>query len=292
MRGIRIDHFLPLFFVVPLLILFPLFQRSLNLERFSLWVTTAVLLTVIVCSLAGGFIHRKKRPFKRTASMIARDLSIFVPLALIYENIGVFEADFFLDQLIIDFNHLLFSFQPSELFTINASVAITDFMALAYLAYFPVSFGYGFYLYNHKDTRAFRAYILPLLLTHYIAFIFFVFFPIVGPKYFLQESVPGALRGGLIAPFNYALFESYRSNVTDCFPSMHTATMVHVAIAVYFHKRKHFPFMAVMTVLTMAACMYLWYHYLIDIVAGFALAVGSWWYISKLEPSVKGDGPK
>lgn len=59
----------------------------------------------------------------------------------------------------------------------------------------------------------------------------------------------------------------------DCFPSMHTCCTMLMGWIAFRHVRKLFWWLLPMIVSMPLACVYLRYHYVVDVLAGLALAV-------------------
>lgn len=134
-------------------------------------------------------------------------------------------------------------------------------------------------------------YVLASLLAFYVGYICYILVPVIGPGY----TVHYAVHIGDIAP----QFTMDRQTIArDCFPSLHTALSVLMAIYVWRHQRAwRIPYTVVVGLIIFAT-LYLRFHYLLDDLAGAALAVavsyvapalhGSWSNLRHRESSARG----
>ena len=74
-----------------------------------------------------------------------------------------------------------------------------------------------------------------------------------------------------------------RARITwDCFPSMHTAGSMLMSWLCWRHARRMFWLTLPMEASTPFACVYLRYHYVVDVIAGVALFLFVVWVTPKL----------
>ena len=158
-----------------------------------------------------------------------------------------------------------------------------DWFQLAYISYYPL-FLVGLVLFFNKRHHEFRIYIGALAITTLGTFVGYFFVPARSPYFAAQlpefahlfpftEPVKGLWIGDFLAQ----ALDTAESVKVDCFPSGHTAGAVLVIVAT----RKWMPrlFWVVLPIASslIFATVYLRYHYVIDLIAGAALAVGAFW---------------
>jgi hypothetical protein len=182
-----------------------------------------------------------------------------------------------LDGDILAFDLRVFGFEPSVVLDRYVTPHTTEWFAFFY-------FGYFFLLVAH---------VVPMMLTaknrfriaHFALGIFMVFctghllymvVPGWGPYHYLAGQFEHPLEGGLFWRLVKATVEAGGAQ-KDIFPSLHTATPTYFAIYSYMHRRSFpfrftWPFMAFVATQIIIATMFLRWHYLIDIVAGIAIA--------------------
>lgn len=71
----------------------------------------------------------------------------------------------------------------------------------------------------------------------------------------------------------------------DCFPSMHTCCTVLLGWSAFRHVRPLFWWILPIVVSMPLACVYLRYHYVVDVLAGLALAAVMIWLTPRLRHS-------
>ena len=77
-----------------------------------------------------------------------------------------------------------------------------------------------------------------------------------------------------LKPLKELLMDSMRVP-RDCFPSLHTAVTLVIASALYRYARPLFLLFLPIVITIPLACVYLRYHYVVDVLAGTALAAGA-----------------
>jgi membrane-associated phospholipid phosphatase len=151
---------------------------------------------------------------------------------------------------------------------------LTGVLSVAYLSYFFLPARLVHTLYVKNSGRDFDLAVFVLLLGWYLSFVGYMFFPAIGPRYTLAhlQSVP--LNGGFIADFVSQLINFVEGNKRDCMPSGHTAIALLVLFLSYRYARLLFYLFCPIVGALILSTVYLRYHYVIDIFAGAALAVG------------------
>jgi membrane-associated phospholipid phosphatase len=159
----------------------------------------------------------------------------------------------------------------------------TDVAYLAYITYYLAPVALGVILYVRAPESDFRRLVFTVVLTFYASYVGYFMFPTIGPRpTFETESL---VIGGDGVSHAIRLFLNFAErNHTDAFPSGHTAIAL---LCVYFARRQSPAMFAIF--LPVAAgiifsTVYLYYHYVIDVVAGAALACGCAWLGPRLEP--------
>jgi membrane-associated phospholipid phosphatase len=165
---------------------------------------------------------------------------------------------------------------------------LTDLNYLAYFAYYLVPLVLGIILYLH-DPAQFRTLVFTVVLTFYLSYIGYFIFPTIGPRPPLAAE-PILIGGGTISHAIRAFINFAERNRTNAFPSAHTAvTLVCLYFASHMSRRVFAIYIAATTGIIFST-VYLQYHYVIDVVAGTALAWGCIWLGPHLELLVEPRG--
>jgi len=246
---------------------------------------------------AGSLPGRAARPWP-AAARLASDWLPVVLCILVYENlhdvVKLIHHDT-LDPQLARIDAWMFGVQPTLWLQRLASPWLTDGLALAYSSYFFTPTILGVLLYAAGRTREFRAFMLAVIAAMYLGFLGYVLVPAIGPLYYLegQYDAPARLAGLWFYDAAHAFMNDYRSINRDCFPSLHTAISA-LTLAWAWRARALHPLGRtvawVYLPLTLAlwfSTVYLRYHWVIDLIAGWALAaivmvtvprIARWWH--------------
>jgi membrane-associated phospholipid phosphatase len=159
----------------------------------------------------------------------------------------------------------------------------TDLASVAYCGYYLAPVVLAVIFYRRAPRGEFRTLVFTMVLTFYAAYLGYFLFPTLGPR-----PAPGAeaavIGGGAVSHAIRAFINFVERNRTDAFPSGHTAGAL---ICLYFARRAgrlvFALFVPVAAGITFST-VYLHYHYVIDDVAGVALAGACAWLGPRLEP--------
>lgn len=226
-------------------------------------------------------------------AIIARSVRDFLPfcfMPLIYEtvhSVGPVLHGKVYDGVLLKFDYIvtntyLFVTVPLTLLGTELVRSLTYYFAFCYGAIFVVYWGMAFLFYFCFPRRVFRSYVLAVFITSVMGYIGYLFVPAIGP----YEAF---VRPATITFGNYANFGTFseisrfadhirelhvdKLPASDCFPSLHTAWTVLVLGFAFAHARWLLPLVLPWAVGTIVGAIYLQQHYLIDILAGVAVAV-------------------
>ena len=130
------------------------------------------------------------------------------------------------------------------------------------------------YLYVRKNYHAFRETLVSVILTFYIGYIGYVFFPAVGPKFTMAHLFETSLSGSYITDRLSFLMDYEISEYTrrDCFPSLHNGVIFLILLFAFKHQKTYAFIFLPFAIALFISTLYLRYHYFIDMIAGFILA--------------------
>ncbi len=193
----------------------------------------------------------------------------------------------------------MFSVNPTQWIYKLANPALTELLQVIYIMYYLVIPLYGIELFLKKRYNDFQFSVFVLFSGFYIAYALYFIFPAVGPRFYLhdfysiEKELPGfILTNPLRAVLNFA--ESIPAGVQnpqdyvqrDAMPSLHAEIAILLAYLSKKLRMKSFYFYLPYCLLMLLATVYLRYHYVIDLIAGAALAgiaviLGSLMYAKK-----------
>lgn len=188
-----------------------------------------------------------------------------------------------LDALMRRIDLLLFGKDPLDLLEAIIWKPLTELLAFVYSFYallFPLVLGTVMVTGGRKALRisAFRVGLALLL-----AYVGYCLVPVRGPLFTRSFTVP--LDMYLVGPIKEAMMDKTRISY-DCFPSMHTCCTLLLGVSAWTWSRRLFWLISPFVVLMPLACVYLRYHYVIDVLAGAALVPVLVWLSRRWEAAI------
>ena len=148
--------------------------------------------------------------------------------------------------------------------------ALTEFFSSCYILFFPyLLFSMVYYFFGELELL--KKFVIGLFTIYGIGFLGYSLMPAAGPCHAMSDQFSVPLTGGWITKWNAAVV-ARGSNGVDVFPSLHCA----ISSFILFFDRRHRPWRFKLYVIHCVglwfSTIYLRYHYLVDVVCGFALA--------------------
>ncbi|HSB03806.1 MAG TPA: phosphatase PAP2 family protein [Thermodesulfobacteriota bacterium] len=270
MKRLSSFHGLTFFFLIGLILLTLFFRGRIPLWhslifRYLLWIGLLFVIHLSYDRKTTG----KWREFVNTFSPL-----LFI--VLIYESLGdlihYLHPD--IDPALIRIDHSLFGVHPTLWMQRWIVPWLTDLLSLFYLSYYflPVTLVLVLYV---KNRPGLYPAIFVLTFGYYISFIGYILFPAVGPRYAMTSLYTVPLEGSFITDLVRDGLNTIEHNKRDCMPSGHTQIALTVLYLAYrYEKTIFYIFLPIVCGLVLST-VYLRYHYVIDLFAGMALAVGT-----------------
>jgi hypothetical protein len=174
------------------------------------------------------------------------------------------------DALMASVDRALFlGVDPQDLLQPLIWAPLSEWLAFCYSMYavlFPLVLGVVAF---KGGPGALRVASWPIGVGLLIAYVSYSLVPVEGPLLHRHFDVPLDLY--VIGPVKEAMMDATRIT-WDCFPSMHTCCTVLLGWAAWRFARRLFWALSPVIVSIPCACVYLRYHYVIDVLAGLALA--------------------
>lgn len=242
-------------------------------HRPDLWPVIAALHLV-----AAGWLlaHEPKAPAAGAWRWIAAAYPLILMPLLYAElpllNQAVYGGHYF-DELIINWERALFGTEPARtLAPALPSALLSESLLAAYVSYYPIIYVPPLVIAVRRGPVALRAAAFTLTLVFLIHYLFFVWFPVEGPRYRFESPVPEAARGP-VYQVAHVLLEAGSSRGA-AFPSSHVGVSVAAAIVCWRWWRPTAPVVALLAVALAMGAVYGGFHYGIDAIAGAALGAG------------------
>ena len=184
--------------------------------------------------------------------------------------------------MLIEWDQKLFGFQASVELQHLISPPLTSWLSFAYFYHILNIPIVACFLYLRCGLRAFREMMCGMVVITFFGLLGYLIVPAIGPLYTLQNEYivdlynrPNVLTAELI-------FLDYAKIMRDVFPSLH----VGISFLVWMYARRYSKWLfwvSMPLILSLwFSTVYLRYHYLVDLVAGFILAPLCFWLTNYL----------
>ncbi len=226
----------------------------------------------------------------RTIQLV-REMTPFVVLLLSYEALQGMAGTFASGRIVQLVPHAgnsassLVGIVQTSLYSPN----LTDTMSVLYGLHFPLVMGSAILLW-YSDKILYRRYAYSLAASSYISLLFYLFMPSAPPWYTGVATNlldPGTVQFGassLISSLDN-IGELIESDKLAAFPSLHSA---YIVLFCYFTMklRKRYGLVSIpLTVGVLFSTVYLGQHYIIDLIAGAAIAGACAFTITRHKPA-------
>lgn len=190
------------------------------------------------------------------------------------------------DWILIKIDYIIFGAHPTYVLDKISNPVLTEILQIAYSTFYflPIILGYDFYRRGEIDK--YRYVMATVVYGFYLSYIGYLLVPAIGPRFTLHdfakldEELPGLF---LTKPLRWIINtgESIPPGVPnpadyaqrDAFPSGHTQlTLVVMYLSVVLKSKTKY-FLIPTGILLIFSTVYLRYHYVIDLIAGFLFAV-------------------
>jgi len=284
---LRLEDFVALaFFLISLML--RLLVRGVEHRRLSpadVLVIIPAMTLLLAKELVHYFVVGKKessasstdpRSFVRPYWEIVRDWFPYLVILLMYYSLWGDATHLLVprdrDAELIALDQRLFGFQASLAIQRFITPRLTAWMEFTYFFHvlnIPIV---GCFVYLFRPRARFREMMSGLMVVTFLGLTGYILVPAIGPMYTQHSLYTVPLRQP-IAFFNQQLqFMDFARIHRDVFPSMHVAISFLVWLYAFRNSRPLFWILSPFVLSLWVSTVYLRYHYLIDVVAGLALA--------------------
>jgi len=192
-----------------------------------------------------------------------------------------------LDAQLSYIDERVFHFEPSLFMDRFVSSATTEWFAFFYFGYFMLLASHVLpMVFFSRRGELVAPFALGMIFVYAMAHTLYMVVPGYGPVVHLADRYQNDLPPGV---WLNAVLNAVQSGGAqkDIFPSLHTAGPVFLSLYSFHHRDKlpfkyTWPFVTFFSANIVIATMFLRWHYLVDVIAGFALSVGGFYLASYL----------
>ena len=161
----------------------------------------------------------------------------------------------------------IFGYQPSIEFSARFPERwISELLNFGYFSYFFMNLTTFLVVYIKKREEAMKAVFL-VITSFFLYYILFILFPVVGPQFWLPETLRSVPEGYLFQK-GVLLIQRLGEQPTGAFPSSHVGLTIIFLIITRKYSKKTFWFMLPVAIILMFATVYIKAHYVVDVFAG------------------------
>jgi len=281
---LRIEEFIALVFFGPMVYLtakaYFFLDAQGHVSRRFVGDVERVFAVVIVAVLV-MFIARYRPRWKAL-----RDALPFVYCIAIYTNLHDtihFANPHDIHDKLIAIDGWLFGVQPCVWAQQFVRPWLTEIMSFCYMLFFLWSPLLAGVLYFQKKKTEFRNTLASVILCFYTGYILYVICPAVPPRITLSHMFTVGFNGTPIAGAALKMISILPEDSRAAFPSLHSA--VTLLTLLFAWKYARILFWAILPFCTglFLSTIYLRHHYVVDLLAGFALGILAFFYGPRIE---------
>ena len=254
-----------------------LFTVPPSAERTRQFTVVGCLWLVFVAVLAvmrGGLAKQSRVP-----PLVYRlsHLAVLVTAYMAYTDYLPVMNQTTVDIALYEFDMKYFGFEPAVVFDAYVTPELTEWFAFFYYGYFFLVASHSLLVLLFARSRRFlNEYAIGMILIYTLGQTLYLVVPGYGP----YRALPGLFSNQLPEGVWWSLVQDIVSSggaQMDIFPSLHTAAPVFIFLLSFANRHRMpfrftWPFVGFAALNIMIATMYLRWHYVVDVVAGWSLA--------------------
>jgi membrane-associated phospholipid phosphatase len=220
-------------------------------------------------ALFGILLFLITRPGLGPVGRTIRELYPLFLLPALYSELDVLNSPSLRvhDVLVRHWEQIIFGTQVSQRWWQSApSVAWSSIFHSAYLSYYLIISAPALYFAWQGDLAAVRRFVLTVITTFIVCYLFFIFFPVAGPYYEFPRPASW-FTANLPARLAYEALAT-GSSYGAAFPSSHVAAAMAATLAAMKASPRLGLFLSIPTVLLTVGVVYCQMHYGVDALAG------------------------
>ena len=232
-------------------------------------------LAVTAVVMGAFFYFVKKKPLWTHLHWL-RDVMPFVFCVAIYTNLHDtihFVNPHDIHDTLMAVDHAVFGVQPVLWAQRFYHPWLTNYFSISYMNYFLIAVTVVVVLLVTGRHQEMRQALSGTILCFYIGYFLYILFPAAPPRLTLADQFTRDFSGSWLVAAQTRLVSISASSSRAAFPSLHCAVTLISLMYAFRFVRPVFYVLIVPGISLVAATIYLRHHYVVDIVAGFALAI-------------------
>lgn len=187
-----------------------------------------------------------------------------------------------IDSILVQWDWEIFGFHPTVWMERFTNPILTEYLQLVYATFYFLPLVLGFILWRQKQWEGLRASLVGVVTAFYLSYLGYFAFPALGPRFEMSHLQTRPLEGLWLTHHIREILDSLELIQRDAFPSGHVGVSLLVLYYAWRYCRKAFPPYAIIVSSMIVSTVYLRYHYVVDVLAGFLLSMVSGWLASRL----------
>jgi len=275
-------------------IMFYLFLMFINLfnhciiERWFLWTTLDLAIISFTLTIA-YFENKHNTKFWRAIHYwYIAPLILFTFKELYYLIAPIRKQNY--DWLFINIDRWMFGTDPTKFLLQYSFPFLTELLQIVYSMFYLLPIIFAIALLRKGRYKALDFAVFSIIYGFYLSYLGYFTLPAIGPRFTLHDfsQLGQQLPGMFLTPYMRKLIDIGESIPKgtidpaavvqrDAFPSGHTMiTLIVMYLSVKLKSRTRYFFIPVGTLLIFST-VYLWYHYVIDLIGGLLFMIFSIW---------------
>jgi membrane-associated phospholipid phosphatase len=159
-----------------------------------------------------------------------------------------------------------------------------DLFHLCYFLYFPMPMVTLVWLFAHGRRRDVERVLFVFLACYYPSYVIYLVLPTEGPQWWFEAAHRVKLEGIVLTQPIRTLVQTLEPAKVDAFPSVHAAILTTTMITAWWYWRRVFWGFVPLAIGILISLIYTRHHYVIDVIAGIAVAASTAWLAVRVFP--------
>ena len=160
---------------------------------------------------------------------------------------------------------------------------LTEVFSFCYMIFFLFAPLVAAVLLFQKRRKAFRETLITVILCFYCGYLLYLIFPAAPPRIVLKQFFYVGFDGTPLADMTSKVFSVLPQDARCAFPSLHGAVTLLSLMFAWKYTKTTFWLMLPFCIGLFMATIYLRHHYVIDLIAGWSLAIPAYIFIPKFD---------